>query len=127
MKKPGAQYSPQTGRKSDKLMGEGEVDNILPGDMTAGQNTTEEIRRKSYTDVAIERVRRRARVFLGDSIVKETDRTLGKGDDVVVCFPCANKLGYNREGGKIVGPGKEESVFVHVVVRKYRQLVRRDK
>ena len=89
------------------------MDNILPGDTTAGQNATEEIRRKRYTEVAIERVRSRAWVFWGDSIVKEKDRALGKGDDVVVCFPLANKLGYKREGGKIVGPGKEESVFVH--------------
>ena len=29
-------------------------------------------------------VRKRARVFVGESIVRETDRVLNKGDDVVV-------------------------------------------
>ena len=52
----------------------------------SGQNATEGIRRKSYCAVVIERVRRRARVSVGDSIVRKTDRALNKGDDVVVCF-----------------------------------------
>ena len=29
-------------------------------------------------------------VFVGDSIVRKTDRVLNKGDDVVVCLPGAN-------------------------------------
>ena len=37
----------------------------------------------------IEGVRKRARVFVGDSIVRKTDRVLNKGDDVVVCLPGA--------------------------------------
>ena len=48
---------------------EREMDNTLPGDKAAGQNVTEGIRRKSYSEVVIEGVRRRARVFLGDLIV----------------------------------------------------------
>ena len=50
---------------------------------------TEGIRRKSYSEVVIEGVRRRARVFVRDSIVRKTDRALNKGSDVVVCFPGA--------------------------------------
>ena len=37
----------------------------------------------------IEGVRKRARLFVGDSIVSKTDRVLNKGDDVVVCLPVA--------------------------------------
>ena len=36
-----------------------------------------------------EGVRRRFRVFVGDSIVSKTDNALYKGSDVVVCFPRA--------------------------------------
>ena len=54
-----------------------------------GQNATEGIQRKSYFEVVIEGVRRRARVFVGDSIVRTTDRVLNKGNDMVVCFPGA--------------------------------------
>ena len=28
-------------------------------------------------------------MFMGDSIVRKTDRALNKGDDMVVCFPGA--------------------------------------
>ena len=63
------------------------MDNMLPGDTTAGQNVTEGIRRKSYSEVVIEGVRRKAKVFVGDSIVGKTNRALKKGDNVVVCFP----------------------------------------
>ena len=41
-------------RKRNRLMGEREVDNRLPGDKVAGQNVTEGIQRKSYSVVVIE-------------------------------------------------------------------------
>ena len=50
---------------------------------------TEEIQWKSYSEVVIEGVRRRARVVVGDTIVRKSDRVLIKGDDVVVCLPRA--------------------------------------
>ena len=34
-------------------------------------------------------VRKRARVFVGDSIARKTDRVLDQGDDAVVCLPGA--------------------------------------
>ena len=54
-----------------------------------GQNVMEGIERKSYSAAVIEVVRKRARVFVGDSIVRKTDRVLNKEDDVVVCLPGA--------------------------------------
>ena len=41
------------------------MDNMLRGDATAGQNATEGIRHKSYSEVVAEGVRRRAKVFVG--------------------------------------------------------------
>ena len=62
-------------------MSEREPDNSLPpSDTAAGQNVMEGIHRKSYSEVVIEGVRKRARVFV---------RVLNKGDDVVVCLPGA--------------------------------------
>ena len=55
----------------------------------SGQNVMEGIERNSYSAAVIEGVRKRARVFVGDSIVRKTDRVLNKGDDVVVCLPGA--------------------------------------
>ena len=82
----------------------------------------------------IEGVRKRARVFVGDSIVSH--RVLNKGDDVVVCLPRAKIEAITERVENIVGLGKGGSVLVHVgtnnierevttaIVRKYRKLVR---
>ena len=83
-KATGEQVSQETGGKGDRLMGEREIDNSLPGDNAAGHNVTKGIQRKSYSEVVIEGVMERARVFVGDSIVRKTNRVLNKGDNVVV-------------------------------------------
>ena len=91
---------------------------------------------KSYSAAVIEGVRKRARVFVGDSIVRKTDRVLNKGDVVVVCLPGAKIEAIPERVNNTVGSGKGGSVLVHVgtnkveregttaIVRKYRQLVR---
>ena len=62
------------------------------------------IRCKSYSIVVvIEGVRTRARVFVGDSIVRKTDRGLNKWDDVVVCFPGAKIETITDRVGQMVG------------------------
>ena len=106
------------------------------GGKGSGQNVMEGIERKSYSAAVIEGVRKRARVFVGDSIVRKTDRVLNKGDDVVVCLPGAKIEAMTERVENIVGSGKGGSVLVHVgtnnveregttaIVRKYRQLVR---
>ena len=79
----------------------GENDNSLPGHKAAGQNVMEGIQRRSYSEAVIEGVRKRVRVFVfvGDSIVRRTNRVLNKGDDVVVCLPGA-KIDAITEGTK---------------------------
>ena len=106
------------------------------GGKGSGQNVMEGIERKSYSAAVIEGVRKRARVFVGDSIVRKTDRVLNKGDDVVICLPEAKIEAITERVKNIVGSGKGGSVLVHVgtnnveregttaIVRKYRQLVR---
>ena len=84
-KATGAQVSQETGGKGDRLMSEREPDNNLPPtDKAAGQNVMEGIQRRSYSEAVIEGVRKRARVFVGDSTVRKTDTVLKKEDDVVV-------------------------------------------
>ena len=99
----------------------GETGEKETGGKGSGQNVMEGIERKSYSAAVIEGVRKRARVFVGDSIVRKTDRVLNKGDDVVVCLP----------GAKIeaitlvhVGTNNIEREGTTAIVRKYRQLVR---
>ena len=132
----GAQVSQETGGKGDMLTGERETDNRLPSDKAAGQNVIEGIHRKSYSKAVIEGVRKRVRVFVGDSIVRKTDIVLNKGDDMVVCLPGAKIEAITERVENIVGSGKGGSVLVHVgtnnveregttaIVRKYRKLTR---
>ena len=54
------QDSQETGEKCDMLMGEREMDNMPPGDTAAGLHATEGNRRKSYSEVVIDGMRRRA-------------------------------------------------------------------
>ena len=133
----GAQVSQVTGGKGDMLMSERELDNSLSqSDKAAGQNVMEGIHRKSYSEAVIEGVRKRARVYVGDSIVRKTDRVLIKGDDMVVCLPGAKIEAITEKVENFVGSGKGRSVLVHVgtnnveredttdIVRKHRNLVR---
>ena len=135
-KEVGVQVSRVTGGEGDMLTGERETDNRLPSDKAAGQNVREGIHRKSYSEAVIEGVSKRARVFLGDSIVRKTDKVLNKGDDVVVCLPRAKIEAITERVENIVGSGKGGRVLVHVgtnnveregttaIVRKYRKSVR---
>ena len=62
----------------------------------------------------IEGVRKRATVFVGDSIVRKTDRVLNKGDDVVVCLPGTKIEAITERVENIMGYGKGGSVLAHV-------------
>ena len=51
-------------------------DSLSQSDKTAGQNVMEGNNWKSYSEAVREGVRKRARVFVGDSIVRKTGRVL---------------------------------------------------
>ena len=46
-------------------------------------------RRKKYLAAVRDGIKRKLRIFWGDSIVRKTDSQLSKGEDVVVCLPGA--------------------------------------
>ena len=109
---------------------------LPPIDKAAGQNVMEGIHRKSYSEAVIEGVRKRARLFVGDSIVRKTDRVMNKRNDVVVCLPEVKIEAITERVENVVGSGKGGSVLVHVgannveregttaIVRKYMNLIR---
>ena len=73
-KATGARVSQETGGKGEMLMRERDPDNSLPpSDKAAGQTVMEGIHRKSYSEAVIEGVRKRVRVFVGDSLVRKTE------------------------------------------------------
>ena len=58
---------------------------------------------EGYSETVTEGVRKRARVFVGVSVVRKTDRVLNKGDDVVVCLPGAKIEVITQRVENIVG------------------------
>ena len=71
--------------------------------------------KRSCYEVVIEGVKKKARAFVGNSVVRKTDRVLNKGDDVVVCFPGAKIEAITDRVENIVGSGNGGSVLVQVV------------
>ena len=73
--------------------------------------------------------------FMGDSILRKTDKTLNKGEDVVVCLPGARIEHVTDRVENVLGHGQGGSILVHVgtnnadregttrIVQRYRQLV----
>ena len=77
------------------------------------ENSTEENRigqegerRKSYSAAVIDGIKRKSRIFVGDSIVRKTDTRLSKEEDVVVCLPGARIEHVTERVEKIMGRGK---------------------
>ena len=78
---------------------------------------------------------RTERVFMGDSILQKTDKTLSKGEDVVTWLPGARIEHVTGRVQNTLGHGQGGSILVHVgtnnpdregttrVVQRYRQLV----
>ena len=50
---------------------------------------------------------------MGDYILQKTDRTLSKGEDVVVCLPWARIEHVTERVENILGHGQGGSVLVH--------------
>ena len=96
-------------------------------------------RRKSYSVAVIDGCERTSTIYVGDSIVRKTDRRLGKGKDVVVCLPGARIEYVTERVEKIMGRGKGGTILVHVgtnnadkegttaIVDKYMNLLKKTK
>ena len=90
-------------------------------------------KRRSYSEAVIEGALRTERVFY--SILRKTDRTLSKGEDVVVCLPGAMIEHVTERVENVLGHGQGRSILVHVgtnnadrdgttrIVTRYRELV----
>ena len=116
---------------------------MMTGRKEAGQQGTSEkaaqgevndqvdAKRRSYCDGAL----RTERVFMDDSILRKTEKTLSKGEDVVVCLPRARIEHITKWAENTLGHGQGGSIFADVgtnnadregttsIVQIYRQLV----
>ena len=62
----------------------------------------------------IEGTLRTERVFMGDSILRKTDRTLRQGEDIIVCLPGAKIEHVTERIENILGHGQGGYILVHI-------------
>ncbi|KAK2182369.1 hypothetical protein NP493_355g00000 [Ridgeia piscesae] len=102
----------------------------------AGRKVNDQVdaTRRNYSEAVIEGALRTERMFMGDSILRKTDKTLSKGEDVV-CLPGARIDHVTERVYITLGHGQGGSILVHIgtnnanregttrIVQRYRQLV----
>ena len=94
---------------------------------------------KSYSAAVIDCIKRKSRIFVGDSIGRKPDSRLGKWDDVVVCLPRLRIEHVTKTIEQVISAGRKGSILVHIrmnnaesgvptaIVKKYRNLPKRSK
>ena len=89
-------------------------DKRTDGTKIGGEMGQDGERRNSYSAAVIDGCERTSTIYVGDSIVRKTDRSLSKGKDVVVCLPGARIEHVTERVKKIMGRGNGGSIVVHV-------------
>ena len=91
---------------------------------------------RSFADVVSQGKARKARVFMGYSIIRKVDTIINRGDDITVCLPGAKIKDIAAKAGQVMGGGTGGAVLVHVgtnnaekegtsaIVGKYRRLIK---
>ena len=96
-------------------------------------------RRKKYSAAVIDGIKRNSTIYVGDSIVRKTDSTLNRDEDIVVCLPGARIEHVTERVQQIMGRGNGGTLLVHIgtnnadtegttaIVEKYRNLLKKTK
>ena len=91
---------------------------------------------RSFADVVSQGKAKKAREFIGDSIIRKVDKIVNRGDDISVCLPGQKIEDIAEKAGQVMGGGKRGAVLVHVgtnnaekegmsaIVGKYRRLIK---
>ena len=114
-------------------------DKRTDGTKIGGEMGQDGERRKSYSAAVIDGCERTSTIYVGDSIVRKTDRSLSKGKDIVVCLPGTRIEHVTERVKKIMGRGNGGSIVVHVgtnnadkegttaILEKYKDLLKKTK
>ena len=91
---------------------------------------------RSFADVVSQGKAWKARVFMGESIIRKVDKIVNRGDDITVCLPGAKIEDIAEKAGTVMGGGMGGAVLVQVgmnnaekegtsaIVGKYRRLIK---
>ena len=99
-------------KRGKRVSGEG-----LPGGKTVkvddrrerGHSVRQE---KSFADVVSQGKARKARVFMGDSIIMKVDEIVNRGNEITVCLPGAKMEDIAEKAGQVLGGGTGGAVLV---------------
>ena len=125
-------------KRGKRVSGEG-----LPGgkmvkvdDRRERVHTSSVQQERSFADVVSQGKARKARVFMGDSIIRKVDKIVNRGDDITVCLPGAKLEDIAEKARQVMGGGTGVAVLVHVgtnnaekegtsaIVGKYKRLIK---
>ena len=81
-------------------------------------------RRKKYSAAVIDEIKRNSTIYVGDSIVRTTDSTLNKDEDIVVCLPGARIEHVTERVQWIMG--RRNGVTLLVQIHKLAQNIKSD-
>ena len=98
------------------MTGRKEVGKKGTTEKAAGGKVNDQVdaKRRSNSEAVIEGALRTERVFMGDSILRKTDKTLSKGVNAVVCHPGARREHVTERVENTLGHSQGESTLVHV-------------
>ena len=68
---------------------------------------------RSFANVVSQGKARKARVFMGNSIIRKVDKIVNR-DDITVCLPGAKIENIAEKAGQVMGSGTGGAVLVHV-------------
>ena len=88
----------------------GKTENATEGKV----NDQVDAKRRSYSEAVIEGALRTERVFINDSILRKTAKTLSQGEDVVACLLGATIEHVTERVENTLGHGQGGSLLVHV-------------
>ena len=125
-------------KRGKRVSGEG-----LPGGKTVKVDdrrervhTSSVQQERSFADVVSQGKAMKARVFMGDSIIRKVDKIVNRGDDITVCLPGAKLEDIAEKARQVMGGGTGVAVLVHVgtnnaekegtsaIVGKYKRLIK---
>ena len=125
-------------KRGKRVSGEG-----LPGGKTVKVDdrrervhTSSVQQERSFADVVSQGKARKARVFMGDSIIRKVDKIVNRGDDITVCLPGAKLEDIAEKARQVMGGGTGVAVLVHVgtnnaekegtsaIIGKYKRVIK---
>ena len=103
-------------KRGKRVSGEG-----LPGGKTVKVDdrrerghTSSVQQERSFADVVSHGKARKARVFMGNSIIRKVAQIVNRGDNITVCLPGAKIEDIAEKAGQVMGGGTGGAVLVHV-------------